>query len=76
MPTPITTQEVCCRLELSEPALRHILRRPGAPRPALHPSARVFLWTEDDVDALAQFLGREKQYDDGEQPLAGTGSES
>lgn len=52
----ITTSEVCRRLGLTEPALRHILRRAGAPRPELHPSARVFLWTEQDVEALGEFL--------------------
>ena len=53
----ITTCEVCRDLDLTEPALRHILRRPDAPRPAMHPSARVFLWTADDVDALRAFIG-------------------
>ena len=52
----INTSAVCERLGLSEPALRHLLRRPGAPRPALHPSARVFLWTDSDVEALRCFI--------------------
>jgi hypothetical protein len=56
--TPITTREVCRRFGLPESTLRHVLRRPGAPRPQLHPSARLFLWTEDDVAALAAFMGR------------------
>ena len=57
---PLTTHEVCEELGLSEPALRHVLRRPGAPRPRLHPSARVFLWTAGDVDRLRQYLGGER----------------
>lgn len=57
MSKPITTHDVCRRLGLTEPALRHVLRRDGAPRPTLHPSARVFLWTEADVADLATFLG-------------------
>lgn len=52
----ISTSAVCKELGLSEPALRHALRRPGAPRPTLHPSARVFLWTAEDVDRLRKFL--------------------
>ena len=55
MESPITTIDVCAALNLTEPALRHLLRRPGAPRPALHPSARVFLWTEADVESLRAF---------------------
>lgn len=54
----ISVRTVCADLELTEPALRHVLRRPGAPRPEMHPSARVFLWTEDDVERLRAFLGR------------------
>lgn len=61
MNEPITTPAVCEDLGLSEPALRHILRRPGAPRPKTHPSARVFLWTSEDVDRLRGFLGRMPQ---------------
>lgn len=56
MNSPITTIDVCAALNLTEPALRHLLRRPGAPRPALQPSARVFLWTEGDLDALRTFV--------------------
>jgi hypothetical protein len=52
----ITTRDVCERLDLSESALRHILRRANAPRPQLHPSARIFLWTEEDVDRIKRFL--------------------
>ena len=52
----ITTRTVLDRFQLSEPALRHVLRRPGAPRPTLHPTARVFLWTFEDVERLAAFL--------------------
>lgn len=58
MSTSISTTAVCRALELSEPALRHVLRRPGAPRPAVHPTARLFLWTEDDIRRLAEFLGK------------------
>ena len=58
MSTTITTPDVCRALGITEPALRHILRRPGAPRPQLHPSARLFLWTEADLNALALFLGK------------------
>ena len=53
---PITTWAVLQELGLTEPALRHVLRRPGAPRPRLHPSARVFLWTAEDVERLRRFL--------------------
>lgn len=60
MTPPITTLDVCRALGLTEPALRHALRRPGAPRPALHPTVRVFLWTQADVDRLAAFLKTEK----------------
>jgi hypothetical protein len=52
----ITTREVCAAAGISEPALRHILRRPGAPRPQMHPSARIFLWTEEDVAELIAFV--------------------
>jgi len=55
----INTRRVYEELGLTEPALRHVLRRPGAPRPALHPTARLFLWTREDVERLAAFLGRE-----------------
>ena len=53
---PITTRDVCAELELSEPRLRHLLRRPGVPRPRLHPTARVFLWTQADLERLRRFL--------------------
>lgn len=56
MNEPLTTTDVCAALGLSEPALRHVLRRPGAPRPSLHPSARVFLWTSSDVERLREYL--------------------
>lgn len=59
MDTPITTRDVCRQLGLHESKLRHVLRRPGAPRPSLHPSVRLFLWTEADVRALERFLRRE-----------------
>lgn len=55
--TWIPTQAVCQTLGLTEPALRHALRRVGAPRPAIHPTAHIFLWTEDDICAMAKFLG-------------------
>lgn len=58
MDESITTPDVCRELHLTEPALRHVLRRPGAPRPRLHPTARLFLWTRDDVERLAAFLGK------------------
>lgn len=54
----ITTSTVCERLGLTEPSLRYVLRQPGAPRPLLHPTARLFLWCEEDVTALADFIGR------------------
>ena len=53
----LTTRDVCRILNLTEPALRHVLRRPGAPRPPLHPSARLFLWAPDDLARLIDFLG-------------------
>ncbi|MCK6446182.1 MAG: hypothetical protein L6Q99_07285 [Planctomycetes bacterium] len=52
----ITTRNVLDRFQLSEPAFRHILRRPDAPRPALHPTARLFLWTNEDVERLGAYL--------------------
>ncbi len=58
MSTYHSTSDVCLQVGLTEPALRHVLRRPGAPRPQLHPSARFLLWTEDDVEALKRFLSR------------------
>lgn len=67
MGTLLTTREVCRHLGLSEPALRHVLRRLGAPRPAIHPSARVFLWTQRDIDDLAEFLGRTRPKPDHEE---------
>ena len=57
-PRYLPTRRVCERLGLTEDALRRALRRCGAPRPPLHPTARVFLWTEADVQAMAEFLGR------------------
>lgn len=59
-------RRVCEQLGLTETALRAILRRPGAPRPALHPTARVFLWTSEDVLALRRFLGRREAGEAGE----------
>jgi hypothetical protein len=56
----ITTREVCADLHLTEPGLRHVLRRPGAPRPALHPTARVFLWTREDLDRLKEYLAEQR----------------
>jgi hypothetical protein len=58
MKPPITTRDICVRFGIPESTLRHILRRPGAPRPQMHPSARLFLWELDDVEALARFLER------------------
>lgn len=58
MDTPITTRDICVRFGIPESTLRHVLRRPGAPRPRLHPSARLFLWTEEDVASLSRFLER------------------
>lgn len=52
----IATRDVCHEVGLSEPALRHVLRRPGAPRPDVHPSAHVFLWTRADIERLRRFL--------------------
>ena len=54
----ITTTTVCERLGLTEPSLRYVLRQPGAPRPLLHPTARLFLWCEADIAALADFIGQ------------------
>lgn len=59
-----STRDVCARIGRSEPALRHILRRPGAPRPTIHPSAYVFLWTQADIEALIGFLARSDEPDD------------
>jgi hypothetical protein len=56
----LSTREVCEQTGLTEPGLRHVLRRPGAPRPQLHPSARVFLWTQEDIEALRRFLSPEE----------------
>lgn len=55
----ISTRDVCHRLGLSEPALRHVLRREGAPRPNQHASARLYLWTEEDVQRLSAFIAIE-----------------
>jgi len=52
----ITTPDVCRDLGWTEPKLRHVLRRPGAPRPRLHPTARLFLWTREDIERLAAFI--------------------
>jgi hypothetical protein len=60
MVTNLSTREVCAAAGVSESGLRHILRRPGAPRPQLHPSARLFLWTERDVAALIDFIRKSK----------------
>jgi hypothetical protein len=60
MESPLTTRDVCRRLGLPESTLRHVLRRLGAPRPRLHHSARLFLWTEEDVEQLERFLSRER----------------
>ena len=57
----LSTRDVCQGVGLSEPALRHVLRRPGAPRPQIHPSARVFLWTHEDLNALRRFLSADQQ---------------
>lgn len=56
----LTTAIACVRLGLPETTLRHVLRKPDAPRPELHPTARVFLWTETDVERLAAFIAQEK----------------
>lgn len=61
MREPLTTRDVYIRLDLTEPALRHVLRRPGAPRPASHPSARIFMWTEEDVRRLEEFLQKPRE---------------
>ena len=55
-----STQEACERLGVPETTLRHVLRKPDAPRPELHPSARVFLWTETDLQRLAEFIAKER----------------
>jgi hypothetical protein len=60
MSTYPSTRDVCQQIGLTEPALRHVLRRAGAPRPQLHPSARLFLWTQEDIDALKRFLSPEQ----------------
>ena len=60
----LSTPEVCQALGTTEPALRHALRRVGAPRPPLHPTARIFLWTEDDVQAMAEFIGNHRMADE------------
>ena len=60
MDEAISTRDVCRELGLSEPALRHVLRRAGAPRPRLHPTARLFLWTRQDLKHLAAFLGPDR----------------
>jgi len=52
---PISTAEVAQRLGLTESGLRHLLRRPDAPRPPLHPTARLLLWSEADVRRLTQY---------------------
>ena len=52
----LTTSDVCSQLGIAETRLRHVLRRPGAPRPAIHPTAFVFLWTAEDVRRLRDFL--------------------
>ncbi len=65
----ITTPDVCRELELTEPALRHVLRRAGAPRPRLHPTARLFLWTREDVERIAAFLGRECRHSSRQQEV-------
>lgn len=52
----IATRDVCLEVGLTEPALRHVLRRPDAPRPDFHPTARVFLWTRADIARLRAFL--------------------
>ena len=61
MNTPITTRWVCTHFGVPESTLRHILRRVGAPRPRMHPSARLFLWEPADVEALARFLKRDDE---------------
>jgi hypothetical protein len=51
----LDTRTVLLLLNLTEPSLRRLLRRPDAPRPEQHPSARVFLWTQADVERLAAY---------------------
>lgn len=66
----ITTSTVCQRLGLTEPSLRYFLRQPDAPRPALHPTARLFLWCESDVKALAEYLSHRAQSGKKHEPAA------
>lgn len=61
----ITTRDACLLLGVTEPALRHVLRRQGAPRPQLHPTARLFLWTEQDIERLVAFLERHREREGG-----------
>ena len=56
MKIPFSTGEACAAAGLTESNLRHWLRRPGAPRPPLHPTAHVFLWDEASVRALVAFV--------------------
>ncbi|TAJ23652.1 MAG: hypothetical protein EPO68_02595 [Planctomycetota bacterium] len=56
----ITTRDVCADLGLTEPCLRHVLRRTGAPRPPMHPTARVFLWTREDLERLKLYLAEQR----------------
>lgn len=53
-----STRQVCAELGLTEPRLRALLRKPDAPRPSFHPSARIFLWTRQDVHRWRRYLAR------------------
>lgn len=70
----ITTADACRRLGLSEPALRHHLRQVGSPRPRQHPTLRAFLWTNADIQAMAEFIGI--QYEGPEPDAAQRGESS
>lgn len=57
----ISLQSVCSSLGVTEARLRHTLRRADAPRPASHPTARVFLWTRADLERLRSFLAERER---------------
>jgi hypothetical protein len=71
----LTTATVCAELHVTESNLRHVLRRPGAPKPAQHPTARVFLWTRGDLERLKQYLAdRQSASRDADEPREGGGA--
>ena len=54
----IPASQVCQCLGVSRKFLCRVLHICGAPRPAMHHALRQLVWTENDVEEMATFIGR------------------